>query len=626
MKKLLASLFAIFIVSISSNYNAYAVSIEPLKDSEIIDSFNNSNEYSFRMSYWAAMMEQDIYDGNWISTANNGFEKSEANEIGSDEYYIGYRDVGGLGTVCLINIKGTDALSLKDWNSIKDWSSNFSPSNAFDISTEFPKGDSATAHQFAVHLGFRNSAYAIYNDIVKKGYLNHYSDSGSPKELYYLIIGHSRGGALAEILSLIIPRETGVDDSHILAYTHAAAPYAFTPLKTMTSDLLRGHIYKTINDLDIMDDLLDKMPEARNMTVANTIVVIPKDGITPYVNDKGEQGYDYLYYHNLDSDYIPWLKEQIVNEELNDIEYSNTAYAANPTYTLEFYEGWDNVTDYGTTAKTELRKKLISKKLSNGAEIVDAHISFQSDNAPRSVDDKKIIPPADYKFLMVNGSLVPEANIKTVRGTSLVPVRIISERLGAIVKWDATTKSISINNDTTSIILVIDSKQATVNGKTVTLDEVAQNIDGVTYVPLRFVSEYLGANVGFYEKSPFYEYPVVWVDSTSKSEKVTVSKENSAKFVGNALKKEFEQKKSEYLQPEHYDTIGEYIYETADSFKCVDEFSRYWVIGIDFESGATPCYLVDKYNGDMFGFSYAFSGFRRFGISSGVGVVNFLVG
>lgn len=80
-------------------------------------------------------------------------------------------------------------------------------------------------------------------------------------------------------------------------------------------------------------------------------------------------------------------------------------------------------------------------------------------------------------------------------GTTLVPLRGIFEALGATVKWNAATQSVTATRGTDKIVLTIGQSQATVNGKSVKLDQKAQIIGGSTMVPLRFIGESFRANV-----------------------------------------------------------------------------------------------------------------------------------
>ena len=84
-----------------------------------------------------------------------------------------------------------------------------------------------------------------------------------------------------------------------------------------------------------------------------------------------------------------------------------------------------------------------------------------------------------------------------VQGRFLVPMRGIFEALGASVHWDGDTRTVTGNRAGTTVLLSIDSKIAQVNDNTVELDVPATIVEGRTYVPLRFISESLGANVSW---------------------------------------------------------------------------------------------------------------------------------
>ena len=82
-----------------------------------------------------------------------------------------------------------------------------------------------------------------------------------------------------------------------------------------------------------------------------------------------------------------------------------------------------------------------------------------------------------------------------VQGRFLVPMRGIFEALGATVHWDGDTRTVTGTKGDISVKLTIDSKITTVNNKKVELDVPATVIEGRTFVPARFISESLGANV-----------------------------------------------------------------------------------------------------------------------------------
>ncbi len=88
-----------------------------------------------------------------------------------------------------------------------------------------------------------------------------------------------------------------------------------------------------------------------------------------------------------------------------------------------------------------------------------------------------------------------------IQGRVLVPLRGIFEQLGATVDYDARTQHILAVRGSQTVELTIGSRQAKVNDQGKLLDVPAFTINGRTMVPLRFISESLGANVQWVEAS-----------------------------------------------------------------------------------------------------------------------------
>ena len=82
-----------------------------------------------------------------------------------------------------------------------------------------------------------------------------------------------------------------------------------------------------------------------------------------------------------------------------------------------------------------------------------------------------------------------------VEGHTLVPVRGVLEKLGAEVAWMPESQTVVASSGKMEIELHIGDTQAKVNGRIVQLDAPAQVLSGHTMVPLRFLSESLGADV-----------------------------------------------------------------------------------------------------------------------------------
>ena len=97
----------------------------------------------------------------------------------------------------------------------------------------------------------------------------------------------------------------------------------------------------------------------------------------------------------------------------------------------------------------------------------------------------------------VNGSLVNFASGEPVEadGRIMVPMRGVFEALGATVGFDTNTQTIHAVRGDTTIRLRVGDESAEVNGEARPLDTPVLVLDGTAVVPLRFVSEALGAQV-----------------------------------------------------------------------------------------------------------------------------------
>ncbi|HAI20696.1 MAG TPA: hypothetical protein DCM14_02135 [Clostridiales bacterium UBA8153] len=78
---------------------------------------------------------------------------------------------------------------------------------------------------------------------------------------------------------------------------------------------------------------------------------------------------------------------------------------------------------------------------------------------------------------------------------TLVPVRALAQQLGAQVTWIGQERAVVIERDGTTIRLVIGSSQAVVNGFAYRLDAAPIIRHDRAMLPVRFVSEHLGARV-----------------------------------------------------------------------------------------------------------------------------------
>jgi copper amine oxidase-like protein len=106
--------------------------------------------------------------------------------------------------------------------------------------------------------------------------------------------------------------------------------------------------------------------------------------------------------------------------------------------------------------------------------------------------------PAPYVHVFVDGQPVAfDVPPQIDNGRVLVPLRGVFEHLGATVAWDDRTQTVLAQRGATSVSLVIGHTQAMVNGQPASMDVPAMLVGGRTMVPLRFVSQALGATVNW---------------------------------------------------------------------------------------------------------------------------------
>jgi opacity protein-like surface antigen len=94
----------------------------------------------------------------------------------------------------------------------------------------------------------------------------------------------------------------------------------------------------------------------------------------------------------------------------------------------------------------------------------------------------------------VNGKKI-DAEAVIVDSRTLVPVRGVFEELGYTVDYNADTKTATLTKNDTVVAMTMGDTYFTVDGKQITPEVPQQIIDSRFMLPLRAVSEAIGANV-----------------------------------------------------------------------------------------------------------------------------------
>ncbi len=124
--------------------------------------------------------------------------------------------------------------------------------------------------------------------------------------------------------------------------------------------------------------------------------------------------------------------------------------------------------------------------------------------------DKKDVKVLDANVLVNGSPIQSDFTPYVTKGRTFVPVRELTEGLGAEVNWDGENMTVEIKFGEKTILLKINSDVTYVDGKKKIVEEdqvpklalySSPRVETKTMIPLRFVSETLGYNVSWDEKT-----------------------------------------------------------------------------------------------------------------------------
>ncbi len=158
------------------------------------------------------------------------------------------------------------------------------------------------------------------------------------------------------------------------------------------------------------------------------------------------------------------------------------------------------------TRKAELndtRKQLREMVRATYTEKEMEQIAETENELKKKYPNDKILPvdsivPHGFSFKFDTPPVIRE-------GRTLVPVRALTEGLGATVTWTAQTKTVIIEKDGTKIELQLANQKAFVNGKEVILEVPPTSLNNRTVVPLRFIAEQFGYKIEFVKETETIE-------------------------------------------------------------------------------------------------------------------------
>lgn len=148
------------------------------------------------------------------------------------------------------------------------------------------------------------------------------------------------------------------------------------------------------------------------------------------------------------------------------------------------------------------------KEGENKFEIIATDPNGNESKVTLTITKKKptvIILVVGNKTVFVNGTpkeIEASPFIDKASGRTLIPIRIVVESIEGKIDWNATERKVTITKDNIVIELWIDNPVAKINGIPTPIDIQAPKlapmiVAGRTFLPLRFVAENLGCEVGW---------------------------------------------------------------------------------------------------------------------------------
>lgn len=148
-------------------------------------------------------------------------------------------------------------------------------------------------------------------------------------------------------------------------------------------------------------------------------------------------------------------------------------------------------------------KKIIMRNVLLATFLLVFLLSFNFPGQAWSSSEQVIKLQIDSIELWMNGQTTEVMDVAPFleNNRTWVPVRFVSEALGAEVGWNQEKKQVTIRMEGKTLLLTIDSNVLITNGKSQTMDVAPFLRENRTWVPLRFVAENLGCTVSWVQAS-----------------------------------------------------------------------------------------------------------------------------
>lgn len=164
---------------------------------------------------------------------------------------------------------------------------------------------------------------------------------------------------------------------------------------------------------------------------------------------------------------------------------------------LRMFDG-ENLKDYEKAEKLPEPKPVV-KEIDVNTEEIPAYIQAKRDAVEEVKDAVCLKINSPFALVRHEQKPIDENNCEVapfiINGRTLVPVRFIAEAFGAEVGWDDLTRTVTVKKDNDLLSLAIGSNVINKNGENIAIDVPAEIYNERTMLPLRAVTENLGKKV-----------------------------------------------------------------------------------------------------------------------------------
>lgn len=116
-----------------------------------------------------------------------------------------------------------------------------------------------------------------------------------------------------------------------------------------------------------------------------------------------------------------------------------------------------------------------------------------------SSEKKELIITIGSNIAKLNGEeiILDMGYPQIVNNRTIVPVRFVSEVMGAEVLWEEATKKVTVNYNGKCVEFYVGNNAYYVDGNEMSLDSPPVILNNRTYIPIRFLAEDIGFNVEY---------------------------------------------------------------------------------------------------------------------------------